>query len=49
MIDIQSLLLLQAARQALKSLEDCPFLQLLPPNFVQGDLPGKVLEPISIS
>ena len=30
-IDIQS----QAALRALKSLEDCPFLHQLPPNFIQ--------------
>ena len=35
---------LQEALQALKSLENCPFLHGLPPNFIQGDLPGKVLK-----
>ena len=34
-IEIQSLLSLQAALQALKSRENCPFLHQLPPNFIQ--------------
>ena len=34
-IEIQSLLSLQAALRALKSLENCPFLHQLPPNFIQ--------------
>ena len=34
-IEIQSLLSLQAALRALKSLERCPFLYQLPPNFIQ--------------
>ena len=49
-IDIQSILLsLQAALRALKTLENCPFLHRLPPNFIQGNLLGNVLKPISIS
>ena len=34
-IEIQSLLSLQAALRAIKSLENCPFLHQLPPNFIQ--------------
>ena len=48
--NIQRLLLsLREALRAPKSLENSPFLHGLLPTFIQGDLPGKVLKPISIS